>query len=253
MSHQFIKELKASDNKYSHGTVCVVAGSKAYSGAAVLAVGGARRGGSGYINYLHLEKLPTFLVLRAYPDVVARKTIANIHVDAWVIGPGSPKIPRNFQIPKAAYAVLDAAAISLTSEINAQWKVITPHAGEAKRLGYNVDEDQTDRRAVALVMAKELGAVVVLKGAHTVIATPSGNSLVDHEGGPELATAGTGDVLAGLIGSMLASWKPQSDEAVLDVVARAVTMHSRAGQKAARKINPITATDLLEFLGKVDR
>jgi hydroxyethylthiazole kinase-like uncharacterized protein yjeF len=248
---KLIKPLKADAHKYSHGTVCVVAGSRAYSGAAVLAVGGARRGGSGYIMYVAQDRLPALLVLRNYPDVVLRRRISEIHADAWVIGPGAPKLPRTLSLPKSSYVVLDAAAISRVDQIDARWKVLTPHMGELKFLGYESGDLQLDRVELASKIAKEQSAIVVLKGNQSVIAAPSGKVIVDKNGGAELATAGTGDILAGLIGSMLASWKPETEIEVVDVVAKALTMHGRAG-KAASKLNAVvTATDLLSQLGVI--
>ena len=253
MANKFLKSLPSDAHKYSHGTVCIVAGSRAYSGAAVLCVGGARRGGSGYINYLALDRLPAFMVLRAYPDVVLRKKVANIAVEAWVIGSGSPQLPRNFQIPASAYVVLDSVAMSFVSDIHAQWKVITPHLGEARTLGFTIDSDLASRKIGALEIAKKLNTFVVLKGEETVIASADGELIVEDSGGPELSTAGTGDILAGLLGSMLASWKPENESAVLDVLHKTVRMHAAAGKLAAKKYAPVTATDVLEQLAKVDR
>ena len=253
MSKVFLKELAHDAHKYSHGTVGVIAGSRAYSGGAVLCVGGARRGGSGYITYLSQDRLPTLLVLSAYPDVVVRKKISEISVDAWVIGSGSPKLRRNFQIPSSRFAVLDANAMTLSPQINAEVVVITPHHGEAEKLGFPVGANKSSRINAALKLAKHFEAYVLLKGEETVIASPYGAHLTNAVGGPELATAGTGDVLAGLLGSLLASWRPETDSEIMAVIDKAVNMHGLAGKLANSKISPITATDLLKTLGKVER
>lgn len=253
MKTSFLKKLPKESNKYSHGTVAVLAGSPEYSGAAILCVGGARRGGSGYINFIYQENLTQNLILSAYPDVVARKDIRNVKVDAWVIGPGSPKLGRRFSIPHAKYAVLDSVAMRLAKNINAEFVVITPHEGEARKLGFVIGEGDEGRQRSALEMAKALGCVVVLKGYHTVVATPEGLAVVDELAGPELATAGTGDVLAGLIGSMLASWQPKSLSEVVVVVFKAISAHALAAKAAAENLRPVTAQDILHYLPTILR
>lgn len=249
----FLKARERDAHKYSHGRVAVVAGSRAFSGAAVLAVGGARRGGAGYIMYLAQERLPAFLVLRAYPDVVLRKRVEKVDANAWVIGPGEPKFGSHFNIPRSEFAVLDASAIELASTINAEHVVITPHVGEAEKLGFKSGRTLDSKRACALELAKKFNAYVVLKGADTVIASPSGEIKVESIAGPELATAGTGDILAGLLGSMLASWSPKSEEDILEVISKSVQMHALAGKRAANKFNPVVATDVLASLGRGEK
>ena len=248
MKTNFLRKLPKESNKYSHGTVAVLAGSPEYSGAAILCVGGARRGGSGYVNFIYQENLTRNLILSAYPDVVARKDIRSVKVDAWVIGPGSPKIGRRFSIPHAKYAVLDSVAMRHAKKIDAEFVVITPHEGEARKLGFVIGEGDEGRQRSALEMAKVLGCVVVLKGYHTVVATPEGLAVVDELAGPELATAGTGDVLAGLIGSMLASWQPVSLSEVVVVVFKAISAHALAAKAAAEDLRPVTALDILHYL-----
>ncbi len=113
--------------------------------------------------------------------------------------------------------VLDADALTLLSQRMALLtgapqapRVLTPHRGEFARLFGQAPaaEDRVDRRADAAAAARATGATVVLKGRHTVIAAPDGRAAVDEKGGPELATAGSGDVLAGLIGAHLAQGMP---------------------------------------------
>ncbi len=244
----FLKKLPPQSNKYSHGTVAVLAGSRDYSGAAVLCVGGARLGGSGYINFIYRDRQTRSLILTAYPDVVVKKRVREVKVDAWVIGSGSPKLPRSFQIPHSKFVVLDAAAMNLAKDIDAEFVVITPHEGEARKLGFAVEEGTTGRQDSALDMAKSFGCIVVLKGKHTLVAAPDGTVLVDKIAGPELATAGTGDVLAGLIGSMLASWNPETLKEVTEVVFKAVSAHALAAKAASKDLNPVTSTDIIQYL-----
>jgi hydroxyethylthiazole kinase-like uncharacterized protein yjeF len=239
--------IRGSDsNKYSHGLVAVVAGSDKYPGAAVLTVGGARRGGSGYVNYVALAKFPTELVLSAFPDVVPLAKARDFKGDAIVIGSGAPKLPRGFTFPNSRYLVLDSDAMALASNSDTAFTVITPHEGEAAKLGFPVEKG--DRKKTALALAKHFHVIVVLKGHNTVIASPDGTVVVDKTGGTELATAGSGDILAGLIASMLASWSPSNLKECLQVVAKAVDAHGLAGKFAAKSKAPITATDILEAL-----
>lgn len=231
----------------------MLAGSPAYSGAALLTVGGARRGGAGYINFIFQDQLTRGLILSAYPDVVVRKSVREIKADAWVIGPGSPKLGRRFAIPHAKYAVLDSVALRLAKSIDADFVVITPHEGEARKLGFIIGEGDAGREQSALAMAVELNCVVVLKGYHTVVASPQGLVAVDELAGAELATAGTGDILAGLIGSMLASWKPENFNEIVTVVFKAISAHALAGRAAAEELAPITSSDILLYLPKTMR
>ena len=242
-----IPKQKKDANKYSHGTVAVMAGSAKYPGAAVLCVGGARRGGSGYVNYLVREEFASKLVLSAYPDVVPISKANEFDGDAWVIGSGAPKLPAGFIFPESRYLVLDGDAMALAKNSDTAFTVITPHEGEAAKLGFPVTSS-SQRTNVALAMAKKFHVIVVLKGANSVIAGPDGKFVIDKTGGPELATAGTGDILAGLIGSSLASNKPTNMEETLKIVALAVKTHGLAGKLAARSSGYVTATDLLEAL-----
>lgn len=221
------------------------AGSTRFPGAAVLAVGGARRGGAGYINYLSRENLPTELVLHAYPDVVPLNLASDAEeisrVTTLLIGPGSPAVTA---IPDAQRVIIDGGALTLVTKpapTGHIW-VLTPHEGEAKKMGF----DPSDRENCALRIAQELHAITLLKGYHSIISTPDGILHIDEIGGPELSTAGTGDVLAGLIASMLASHQPQTISSAASIVVNAVTIFARAAQSSRSKRAPLVATDLLE-------
>jgi hydroxyethylthiazole kinase-like uncharacterized protein yjeF len=244
----FLEKLPKEAHKYSHGTLGVIAGSPDYSGAAVLCLGGARRGGSGYINFIYQDEFTRQLVLSAYPDVVARKSYKDLRVDCWIVGPGSPDLERRFSTPSSKYAVLDSDAMKYAKDFNSEFVVITPHEGEARQLGFAVGDGDFGRRASALEMAQALGCIVVLKGHRTVVASPDGLVVVDELAGSELATAGTGDILTGLIGSMLASWKPKTSKDVVIVVFKAISAHALAAKAASKELNPITSTDILQYL-----
>ncbi|MEI6866867.1 MAG: NAD(P)H-hydrate dehydratase [Actinomycetes bacterium] len=239
-----LPEVNINAHKYSRGVVGIVAGSEKYPGAAVLCVGGARRGGAGYVKYLSQANFPTQLVLQAYPDVVPITTIEEGMADAWVLGSGSPEVT---SFPAGKIVVLDGSAMTLAGTAHEGLTIITPHEGEAEKLGFKID----DREKSALRMAAALNVIVVLKGPGTVIATPSGFGHIEKSGGKELATAGTGDILAGLMGSMMASWRPTTFEAAAKIAIKAVKAHGLAGKLAATKSSPVVATDVLAALPKV--
>ncbi len=241
---ELLAPIAPNSHKYSRGTVGVWAGSIQFPGAAVLTTGGARRGGAGYITYFDQKNRATELVLGAFPDVVPTRSIELDRVDAWVVGCGAPKIKR---LPESRYLVLDGSALSRARESRAAFTVLTPHEGEALALGFALDERVDNAGAIAA----EFNAICVLKGPGTIIASPEGSYLIDDIGGVELATAGSGDILAGLIGSMLASWQPTNLDEAMEVVSYGVTAHSLAGKAAAKKRNPVVATDILEFLPNV--
>jgi NAD(P)H-hydrate repair Nnr-like enzyme with NAD(P)H-hydrate dehydratase domain len=162
-----------------------------------------------------------------------------------VVGPGSPKISN---IPRDIPLVLDSAAISFVDAKRNPITVLTPHEGELKYLGYSLD----NRLETAQRISNDLNAILVLKGSRTIVAAPHLTPLLDDIGGPELSTAGSGDILAGLIGSMLASWKPKNISEAQIIVFKAIQMHSMAGRLARRRINPVVATDILQALGEVN-
>lgn len=264
------RPLKAHDHKYSRGVVAVIAGSKRFPGASLLTVGGARRGGAGYVKFMNSDNSLTDLVISSYPDVVPISSISDGKIDALVVGPGSTTIRK---IPQNIPVVLDSGALSLAkarkrgiADSN-QVIVVTPHEGELDTLGFSLDLSskstkihEKNRIEVAQIISDELHVICVLKGHRTIITAPQSSiqsptskkefnsHYIDLVGGSELATAGSGDVLAGLIGAFLASWQPQDLENALKVVAGAVNLHSRAGKKAASTHTSVVATDILESL-----
>ncbi len=245
MRSPLLAPIAPTSHKYSRGKVGIIAGSREYPGAAVLCVGGARRGGAGYVMYCNDDEMSTGLVRHAYPDVVTVNKLSDTDTDALVVGPGSPKIR---SLPFSPFTVLDSSAIKLASQVS--WDsvtIVTPHEGEARALGF----DPSDRVQCALDMAEQLKAYVILKGAETVISSRSGLIYIDTHGTPDLSTAGTGDILAGLVGSMLASWQPDTDEQIMEVLGYAVQAHGLAGKFAATQGLPVVATDVLEALPKV--
>jgi NAD(P)H-hydrate epimerase len=261
-------------NKGTFGRVVVVAGSKAFSGAPRLAAMGAARGGAGLVEVcvpegIHaivaagcLEVMPTPLpdagtgVL--HPDAlpVLRERLRK--ADALVIGPGLGQAPSTVHallellVGLPCPAVVDADALNIAASSGFDWKlcdqtnIVTPHPAEMGRLaGVDTGTVQADRVGTAERYAEHHGVVVALKGAETVIAAQGHPTYVDSHRIVALATGGTGDVLAGLIGSMLAQGLAPRDAAVAGV-----SIHAQAGLmvQARRGRAGALASDLIDAL-----
>jgi hydroxyethylthiazole kinase-like uncharacterized protein yjeF len=231
-------------DKYRRGVVGVSAGSEQYTGAAVLCVGGAVRGGAGMVRYVG-DEAPADLVRRRWPEVV----VGEGRVQAWTVGSGGGDgaAERLATALKADVPVLvDADALSAFADQPRQGSnaLLTPHAGElARLLGVEREVVEARRLEYARRAAVELGAVVLLKGSTTVVATPDGRVRINPTGTAALATAGTGDVLAGLCGALLAGGLDP-----LDAGSVGAWVHGLAGRLAADGGAPISAYDVLDAL-----
>ncbi|MFR9728675.1 NAD(P)H-hydrate dehydratase [Saccharopolyspora sp. MS10] len=203
----------ASDDKYSQGVVGVAAGSATYPGAAVLAAGSAVQATSGMVRYAG----PAADVVRArWPEVVATGSITDAgRVQAWAVGPGigtgaSGREVLRRVLESGRPVCADADSITLLAQDPTLWDardpdaalVLTPHAGEFARLAGDVG---ADRVAAAREVARRYDVVLLLKGNSTVVAAPDGRVLVNDAPHAWPATAGSGDVLTGLIGALLAA------------------------------------------------
>jgi len=251
----------AADDKYSRGVLGIRTGSDAYPGAAVLGVEAAWRTGVGMVRYLG-PSVPTILVLQRRPETVT----VDGRVQTWLIGSGTDAATRSDADTEALRGILssslpvvvDAGALDLAPSATAPL-VVTPHGREHARLrsllGLADDPPTTDaaRAASALETASALGATVVLKGFVTVVASPNGWVRTVSAGTPWLATAGTGDVLAGALGAVVAGAEPSvSADDLGPLAAGAVWLHGRAGSLAAGDLGagggPITAGDVAAAL-----
>jgi NAD(P)H-hydrate epimerase len=263
-------------HKGTFGTVVVVAGAYGFTGAAYLSSMGAARGGAGLIRacvpHAIYPVLATKLVeVMAHPlpdggrgtfGDDSRDALQREHLplaDAVVVGPGLGQAPETQQAVVALLrtlpcpAVVDADGLNIAAAHDVDWRaagqpvVLTPHPAEMGRLArLDTAQVQADREAVAQRYARERGAVVVLKGAHTVVAAPDGRLHIDeHRGIVALASGGTGDVLAGLIGAFLGAGADAFDAAVAGV-----TVHAEAGAavQAERGRAGALAGDLLDAL-----
>lgn len=231
------------DDKYTQGVVGVVAGSSSYPGAAILCSGAAVAATSGMVRYAGHAAAE---VVAHWPEVVAASSVHTAgRVQAWAIGPGfgtdEPAVTAlTFVLNSDLPVIVDADALTilaahphLVSDRGAP-TVLTPHAGEYARFGLGPVGD--DRIAAARRLADALGATVLLKGNVTVIAEPGGPCYLNPAGGAWAATAGSGDVLTGIIGALLAAGLPAAEAA-----AAAAFVHARAANASAADPGPAPA------------
>jgi hydroxyethylthiazole kinase-like uncharacterized protein yjeF len=239
----------ADTDKYRRGVVGVWAGSAAYPGAAALAVRGAQRTGCGYVR-LVAPRAVADAVRAAFPEVVAAEPDGDLpRADVWVVGPG---LGEGAEEAVARVLVTDLPVVvdadglrGVTGRLDrSAATVLTPHTGEFERLtGVARADAERDRIGVARRASRDLGATVLLKGTTTVVAD-DGAVLVNPTGTPWLATAGTGDVLSGAIGALLARGLSAPHAA-----AGAAWLHGLAARLAAGDPPAaVTAMDVAEAL-----
>jgi hydroxyethylthiazole kinase-like uncharacterized protein yjeF len=230
-----------TSHKYSRGVVGVRAGSPQYAGAAHLCVAGALTGMAGMVRFVGDAELGRRVVDRA-PEVVAGAG----RVQAWVVGPGGGD-EAGQQLADAlddgVAVVVDASALQHLPDAFDVPALLTPHAGElADMLGVARDAVEAEPLWHATEAAARWGATVLLKGARTLVATPGRPTRVNLTGSPWLGTAGSGDVLAGLAGSLLASGADPHDAGSL-----AAFLHGAASVRANRG-GPVTASSVAAAL-----
>jgi NAD(P)H-hydrate epimerase len=258
-------------HKGTFGTVVVLAGSLGFTGAAYLAATGAARSGAGLVRLLVADTIYPILAAKCTevmatpvpevaPGAVGHAAYDSVmrqlsNAEAGVIGPGLGRDSSTWRliVDLALHAecplVLDADALNALAE-SARKKtrlgknrVLTPHPGEMARLtGKTTEAINADRAGAARKAAKEWGAVVVLKGAHTVVAHPDGRLSEDPHEVPALATGGTGDVLSGVIAALIAQGSDPFTAAVSGVY-----VHAAAGRRISQRIGDagLLASDLL--------
>ena len=258
-----LRRPTARDDKYSRGVVGLRTGSARYPGAAMLGVEAAWRTGTGMVRYLGPERAQD-LVLQRRPETVT----ADGRVQAWVIGSGTDAAERDAAETAALRGILseevpvvvDAGALDLVAGATAP-VIVTPHARELDRLrdglGMPVVDARDDdaREAAARETAEAFGGVVLSKGAVTIVAAAGGWTRRVSTGTPWLATAGTGDVLGGVLGAVLAGSVADGRDGVEDLAAAAAAaawLHGTAGRVASLARGaaggPIAALDVAEAL-----
>lgn len=262
----------ADANKYTRGKLCLVAGSAAYPGAACLAAAAAERAGAGYTE-VHCAGPSMLAVSLARPSAVVRdwrewrpsQTAPTPgHPIACALGSGfnvnDPEASRLLMETLRAFRgplLVDGGALGLLAsetglrlareraDAGAGALVLTPHGGEAARLARAAALSETEPEALAAALARTFDATVALKGPVTFIASPSGDTEIMDRGTAALAKAGTGDVLAGIIGALLAQGLAPREGASLGCA-----LHAEAGRAAERALTAIavTADDLPDYL-----
>ena len=249
------------DNKYSRGVLGMITGSAKFPGAAVLSSGAASATGLGMIRF-HSSSGLAHLVLHRNPEVVVQPG----PVTAWLAGSGIEaekysdfttwQRHRWFSLiaKHSVPTILDAGALHLAVKL-LQPTVITPHAGELSRLfrtrGITVDSEaiEGDPKKWARRASEEFSVTVLLKGSKTVVA--HGQDLIELPAStPWLATAGTGDVLAGILGALVATNYIEilnEKDHLANLAASAAFIHNSAALLASR-CSPITAAQVIDYI-----
>ena len=234
----------AAAHKYSRGLVGVRAGSERYPGAGVLCVAGASSGFAGMVRY---DGEAADAVRHAHPEVV----VGPGQVQAWVVGSGGgadagEALRRCLEddVP----VVVDADGLAHVTRPLGVPALLTPHAGELSRM-LDVEREQVEAEQLrfAREAATRFEAVVLLKGRHTLVAAPDGRARVNTVGVPWLATAGAGDVLAGLCGALMAAGLDP-----FDAGSAGAWLHGAAAAHAGEG-GPVTAPDVARAVPVVSR
>jgi NAD(P)H-hydrate epimerase len=268
-----VPEIPVNAHKGDRRRIAILGGATGMTGAAILAARGALRSGAGLVRVLAPANSLNAIQAAVPQALTAQWPASEDHtsdlVGQWahtlVLGPGLgtgersrrvlhlalAELPPTCVVDADALNIIAAGEVELKEQLHGRPCVITPHAGEMARLLSDSTANVLESRfEVAPALARKLGAVVLLKGVPTIIASPDGRVAVSASGSPALATGGSGDVLAGMLGVMLAHTGDPFLAASIAVVA-----HGLAGEMAASTMSARGATldDVLSALGKVWR
>ena len=268
MLYSLFPERRENAHKGEAGRVAICAGSPGFTGAAALAAKGAIKTGSGLVSILTplasrdviaglvIEAMTQGLIERM-PGVLGGGAVGQIlefanKCNVLAIGPGlgtseaSQDVIREVLSKVETPVVIDADAITALKDhldilTNMQApKVLTPHVGEMARLtGLSAEEIEANRMAMAYKYAIDWNAVVVLKGAPTIVGTPSGNVYLNPTGASSMATGGCGDVLTGMIASLMGQGVSAEQAAIC-----AVYVHGLAGESATEGTRGLAASEI---------
>ena len=259
-----LKKRKKFDHKGIYGHGLLISGSYGKTGAAVLGAGAALRSGIGLIT-CHVPSSGVLIIQCSLPEAmvdsdVNEKHFSNVgNTDAYSavgIGPGigtdpdSQKALYKFLTDCKRPLVIDADALNILS-LNKEWlalipeeAILTPHPKEFERIAGKTENSYL-RLQRQIKFSSDHNCIVVLKGAHTSITTPDGNVFFNSTGNPGMATAGSGDVLTGILLSLLSQGYTPENAAVLGVF-----LHGLAGDIAAEELcyESIIASDIIKYL-----
>ena len=282
-----VKNIIERRNREIHkgdcGRILIAAGSWGMAGAAVLAAKGALRAGSGLVQLAVPEKIFPVVQVGVCEATCLADDLEKIRwnrYDAAAIGPGLGTGPESIQKVKDILnlydgpLVIDADGLNVLAALEGAGEavgcdgstafdtirhraskaggqtIITPHIGEARRLMGGSYEPAMGREQLAMALAARTGAITVLKGAGTVVATPDGKTYTNTTGNPGMATAGSGDVLTGIITALCGQKKPSGVKiTALEAALAGVYIHGLAGDLGAFEKGEygLTAGDIAEF------
>jgi hydroxyethylthiazole kinase-like uncharacterized protein yjeF len=261
----FIKKRALELHKGQCGKVLIIGGSKGMAGAAMLSARGALRSGAGIVRVsIPYELYPILQIGVPEATCISRSLPPDelSEYQAIVIGPGLGDDLSAFHIIKNAIdaikpiIVLDADALNLTAAHEELKKVVktssgqvimTPHPGEAARLlGTTAEKINEDRRGSAIRIAEQFNAVIVLKGAGTIVATPDKKAYINTTGNSGMATGGSGDVLSGIIAALAGQGC-----SCLEAAACGAYIHGSSGDIAACELGEygVIASDIAAAIG----
>lgn len=267
LTEEYIRKILPKRPKDAHkgtfGKVLIIAGSKNYPGAAYLSCAASYRAGAGLVILVTTSEVK-LIVSKKLPEVTFlppnEMDTKLLEYDVILAGPGlgqserSVKLIEGFLGKDLPELVIDGDGLNILSGVD-NWQnkiktdcVLTPHPGEMARLtGLTVDQIQSNRINIAKKFAKLWNKVVVLKGANTVIASYDGKYAISPFANPVLATAGTGDILSGIIAGLLAQRLEPFEGACAGVY-----IHGKAGEMVKKNIGDagMLASDLLPIIPK---
>lgn len=272
---RLIRMPNARDDKYSRGVVGFVTGSNDFPGAALLGVGAALNSSIGMVRYVGEQRVQD-LLMAAHPEVVCRARTGEAgRANAWVLGSGvaitdevqASNLRQVFErATEPVIAVIDAGALELLDfdQLRQHRLLLTPHAGELARLLNRLEANDSSSDSAhtadsvaegsflfASQAAKLTGQTVLLKGNRTVLIKPTGEGRVVGPNSAHLATAGSGDILAGILGAIAAANSADKKFEWLDIAELATKIHSAAADLAA-ETTTVNASAILQAVGEIN-